>query len=385
MDDAVQRAKSVNVVELVSKYTPMRHLSGQEYAGACPRCGGEDRFHATKDWWFCRQCSPKRGDAPGLLQFLEGVPFLDAVEKLAGYKPERAPQVGGADRRERLRQTMLRTSQGRVPVAEAKTPAQPQPADWYRQAMRIVTEAHDQLLDGDNPGAEYLAGRGLLPATWEAYNFGYTTEAYHAPTETRLPAIVIPWYRAGKVCAVRYRFLRPPDKRKTTSLKESTFAGVLFGGQAVCGCAERWRTLVLCEGEINAASVYQVAHMAQTDVLSVGSETTTLTPAALTYINQYRQVIVWMDRPEIARQIMAVLRNAVALNSPDGKDANDMLKAGHLGGLIATMRRRGARTRELQEALVWDYWDARWYGYGDPGADQVARQVAGEIGLVYDK
>lgn len=381
MDDALERAKAVNIVELASRYTKMRHLSGQEYAGPCPKCGGEDRFHATKEWWFCRQCSPKRGDAPGFLQFVENLPFLEAVERLAGDRPTRPAQP--VDRRERMRQTMLQTSQGRVPVAPAKEAAG-QSTEWRQQAERIVTDAHDALMADNNPGAEYLLGRGLLPHVWEAYNFGFA-QVYHAPSDSKLPAIVIPWYRAGKVSAVRYRFLKPPDKRKTTSLRDSSFSGVLFGGQAIAGCAERMRVLVLCEGELNAASIYQVAHMAQTDVLSIGSETATLTPAAVEYISQYRQVIVWMDRPEIARQLMAILPRAVALNSPDGKDANDCLKEGLLGGLIATMRRRGARTREQQEAMVWDYWDARWYGHGDAGADAVARQLASEIGIVYDR
>lgn len=379
MDDALDRAKSINIVELASKYTKMRHLSGQEYAGPCPKCHGEDRFHATKEWWFCRQCSPKRGDAPGFLQFVENLPFLEAVERLAGDRPTRSFQ--SVDRRERLRQTMLQTSQGRVPIAPAKE-MPGQSVEWLRQAEHIVVNAHEALMADSNPGAEYLLGRGLLPSTWEAYNFGYA-QAYHTPTDSKLPAIVIPWYRGGKIAAVRYRFLNPPDKRKTTSLRDSSFSGLLFGGHVICGCAERLRTLVLCEGELNAASIYQVAHWARTDVLSIGSETATLTPAAVDYISQYRQVIVWMDRPEIARQLMAVLPRAVALSSPDNRDANDMLKAGMLGGLIATMRKRGARTRSALEAMVWDYWDAQQHVVGDEHADAVARQVAEEIGVQY--
>ncbi len=375
--DALEQAKSANIVELAARYTRLRHYSGQEYAGPCPRCKGDDRFHCTKEWWFCRQCSPRRGDAPGFLQFVDNLPFLEAVEQLAGRRPEAA----GAERRQRLTDVMLRQSKGRVPVAPA-APAHGHTADWQRQADTVVTEAHEALLDGDNPGARYLRGRGLEVGTWETFHLGFG-EGWSREAQAKLPAIVIPWYRAGKVCAVRYRFLQPVGKQKTASLGDSQFAGVLYGGHVVLGAAEHARTLVLCEGELNAASVWQVAGPAKTDVLSIGSESQMLTPAAVDYIGKYRQVIVWMDRAEIARQLMAVLPNAIALSSPDGKDANDMLQAGLLGGVIATMRRRGARTWEQKNALVWDYYDARNEGFGDAGAEQVAHEVAQEIGLVY--
>lgn len=383
--DALEEAKSANVVELAARYTRLKHYSGQEYAGPCPRCKGEDRFHATKEWWFCRQCSPKRGDAPGFLQFVDGLPFAEAVAELAGgRRPERTdrPALTPAERRERVRDVMLRQSTGRVPVAEPAA-RKVHDAEWTRQAETIVTEAHETLLDSvDNPGAVYLRGRGLEPGTWEAFNLGFG-EGWSREAQAKLPAIVIPWYRAGKICAIRYRFLRPVGKQKTASLGDSQFGGVLYGGQTAVGVARHLRTLVLCEGELNAASIWQVAGPAKTDVLSIGSETQMLTPAAVAFISEYRQVIVWMDRAEIARQLMAVLPRSVALNSPDGKDANDMLQAGLLGGVIATMRRRGANTWEMKQALVWDYADARDSGFGDAGAEQVAREVAEELGLVY--
>jgi len=69
-----------------------------ERAGACPRCGGEDRFsiNVRKQNWNCRHCKPKdiTGDAIGLVMWLDGVTFAKAVDTLAG-------EVGGPGRRDR--------------------------------------------------------------------------------------------------------------------------------------------------------------------------------------------------------------------------------------------------------------------------------------------
>lgn len=76
----------VNLKDLVEQYTQLRKVSGREYAGACPVCGGRDRFHVidggATSWWFCRQCAPydnkKRHD-------------LTAFLALVGDRPAQAP------------------------------------------------------------------------------------------------------------------------------------------------------------------------------------------------------------------------------------------------------------------------------------------------------
>jgi RecA-family ATPase len=79
--------------------------SGAELVGPCPVCGdGVDRFsiNPKKGKWFCRHCDKGGGDAIGLVRFLDGTDFPEAVTSLNGgrssngadkpqIKPDREP------------------------------------------------------------------------------------------------------------------------------------------------------------------------------------------------------------------------------------------------------------------------------------------------------
>jgi hypothetical protein len=68
-----------------------------ERCGSCPKCGGEDRFsiNTKKQVFNCRGCGARGGDAIALVEFLDGVDFVHAVETLTG---EPAPKSNGKDR-----------------------------------------------------------------------------------------------------------------------------------------------------------------------------------------------------------------------------------------------------------------------------------------------
>ena len=51
-----------NLVDLVSQTITLQRVSGEEWAGPCPKCGGEDRFHVSPSMAFCRQCGPSVRD-----------------------------------------------------------------------------------------------------------------------------------------------------------------------------------------------------------------------------------------------------------------------------------------------------------------------------------
>jgi phage/plasmid primase-like uncharacterized protein len=57
--------------------------SGHELIGACPQCGGRDRFavNTTKQVWLCRGCS-RGGDVIAFVQHVDGVDFRTAVRLL---------------------------------------------------------------------------------------------------------------------------------------------------------------------------------------------------------------------------------------------------------------------------------------------------------------
>jgi len=101
--------------------------------------------------------------------------------------------------------------------------------------------------------------------------------------------------------------------------------------------------LVLCEGELNALSLWQAARatgLDRLDVLSFGSDSNAGGELAGKLAARYRRVIVWADDPDKTRAAMAGIPGARGLRSPQDDsgrklDANALLQAGALGDFLA--------------------------------------------------
>lgn len=267
----------------------------------------------------------------------------------------------------------------RAPVFKAPIK---QTADWQRDARNIVEHAHWRLMDDKDAGTQaahaYLDRRGLDPHTWQVFKLGYAPRVAIPGTEgkERAPAISIPWYRAGQLVGVRYRFLEKQGDYKQTALAGSSFAGVLYGGPALATGIAELSTLLICEGEMNACSIWQVARDTHLDVLSMGSESATITPAMVEHASKYATVITWLDQEDYVKRAMEALPGAYGVKSPSGKDANDLLQAGMLGGFLAMHRFQAAKNRHEQQRLLWDLSDAaRLPG----GVDDVMASVIADI------
>lgn len=365
----IEDAKRVDLVELAARYTELRRETPTEHAGACPKCNGSDRFHVNSaGWWFCRQCHPERADAIGFVRWLQpGLSFVDAVLALTDGSLPARPQA---------------------PVKAQKTPAQRWQDDtWQHTAKAIVTDAHERLCwhDAGAPGRDYLLRRGLTPATWYAYNLGYRADCAIPGSEgkRRAPAIVIPWQGRRGIFAIRYRFLTLQDGHKITSLQGSDFTSKLFGGQCLPHAndpapangerrLESARTLVVCEGEFNAMSIYQVAGFTGLDVLSVGSQSGRLADSALGFVGRYGQMIIWMDEDKQARRLLSALPSALAV--APAQDANDMLRAGTLGAFLAAARIESCNGDKAALDTLRSYYAT---GNADAGAHGVMESLEG--------
>lgn len=68
-----------------------KHKGGGEWAGPCPRCGGNDRFivwpehrsGATGGKYLCRGCAPEGGDCIQFLRDFHGMSYPEACDVLA--------------------------------------------------------------------------------------------------------------------------------------------------------------------------------------------------------------------------------------------------------------------------------------------------------------
>lgn len=249
---------------------------GGEYAGPCPQCGGEDRFHvAAAGWWFCRQCHPKRGDAIEYLQWRDGLDFKEACAALGGDSTAARPR-------------QVRRPRPRVRHAEAPATA------WQDRARAFVAYAQGELW-GNAEALAYLRGRGLHDETIRAAGLGWNPKTLFDKDVARwgmdprehkavwIPAgWVIPCELGDELQYVKVR-RRPedlaeaeawnqshPDTKphsldKYINVTGSKKAGVIYGLERLQGLAD----LILCEGELNALILWQ-ALGGYFDVVSVG-------------------------------------------------------------------------------------------------------------------
>ena len=110
-------------------------------------------------------------------------------------------------------------------------------------------------------------------------------------------------------------------------------------------------------------SIWQVAHAANVDVLSVGSETQSVTQSMVEYLRRYGSVIVWMDKQKYRDDLIRAIKHPyiVGIASPKDMDANEWLKndPGTLQALIAAMRLRATQgDADAIERVIWDCYDA---------------------------
>jgi len=293
---------------------------GAYYIGPCPFCGGRDRFnlkHTPNGWrWFCRGCGGEKYHTPiDYVMRRDNLDFKQALEQMGGkaYTPTPRPAQ---------------------PIPTAPAIVLPD-ITWQAQRWQEVTRS-TLSLEYDKPAQiarDYLQARALEPATWLVYQFGFGL-VYNRP------AIVIPWWDAANtITAVKYRFIddlakRDPGRRfgMAEGSKPILFGLHMAGGQD---------TLLLCEGEFNAASITQVANdtIPGLDALSFGSQSGGRADILRQVADGYQRVIVWADDPEKANEIrLSLARPAEALCSPqiDGTkyDANALLKNGYLADFL---------------------------------------------------
>lgn len=336
IDQAKKRIlQDADILASAERRVELHREAKGEMSGPCPKCGGNDRFHCARDWFFCRQCHPKRGDLIEYTSWLNNVSYLEAIKTLDN----------GAI-----------TSLPSEPLKPVKPAHKLNDWDEAKQLQKAL-DAHKTLFSGSGKYAqqarEYLLSRGLTTETIEAFKLGFRQvslpgawdEGKKALSYPKQSAILLPWFdRNGALVATKYRLLEThtytdKDGKERTENKTSrgNFAGAMFGWQAVKG-PSRNNVLIICEGEINALSLWQAGGGA-VDVLSCGTESMmqTLPDEIIEFAQQYSYKIIWADRKEISNDTARRIKADFSMPSPNGKDANDWLQAGKLEKLLIGM------------------------------------------------
>lgn len=169
-----EHADLKEVYERVTGNTLKRHSN--QWEGACPLCGGNDRFRITDaipHRWFCRGCD-KSGTAVDLVLSQKSISFRDACEELAyiiGVSDEQARYDGGT-RKKYERKASERFTDFEVLPDE--------PSDsWQKKVIDAVNYAHDYLMrDAGRKEREYLYSRGFTERTLRENRIGFNPHMY---------------------------------------------------------------------------------------------------------------------------------------------------------------------------------------------------------------
>lgn len=298
---------------------------GSEYKGACPMCGGKDRFSikvSDLSRWYCRQAEnhPQTGDAISLLQHSQGLTFIEACQQLGI----------GLDKPIRALQAKPRTEHQRIATREYIGLESP---EWQQSAFSFIHACADEIQRETKYSEEarhYLERKRYLSvATVDKHLLGWNETSRHekwGDKEVYLPqGIVIPWIQCGQVWRMNVR-------RFGVEPKYLQVAGGA-NGLYLADTLQAGSHAVLVEGELDALTIYE----AQPKPVKFVPVATGSTNGSRTY--QWIAKLALCDRVAIAfdndlagndhsQWWLKTLPNAYRLAPVGAKDVSDMWTKG---------------------------------------------------------
>jgi len=301
----------------LQRYAPAtRNPEGRRKVnGPCPFCGGKDRFviWTDTDRYWCSRCE-RSGDAIQFAKDVMGFGFREAEDLVGGAMGQTAPR--GAMRYK------PRPNNGMPPTCRS----------WVERATRFAFACQDALWDSDRPLTWLREVRGLADETLAHFGIGYNAMERHGrgsewglDEDVWLPrGITIPWRLdvpvEGTLWNVRIR--RPEGKPK--------YVGLRAAGNGLFNYADQVLPAVICEGEIDAMTVWQEASGLVMPLATGGTQNAHLA-RWVARLARLPLVLIAFDTDAAgeaaARWWLARLQNAV-IWPPICHDINDMLLGG---------------------------------------------------------
>jgi DNA primase len=295
----------MNILETIenSGYVYKKVSSGQggEYQGACPYCGGTDRFSILpeKDHFVCRGCK-KAGDSIFFMMDFHKKTYMETCAHF-GIRPEIT-----------FKSSRLSTeSRTIIPWAPRKIALPSFP--WQEKAGAILFNAYKYLLSGHGKKhRDWLNARGISDKTikearlgWcvrslsfspESWGITSTEEKGAKKTNVWIPeGLIIPYFVDEKPVRLRIRQENPISDDRYILVKGSS-TGYLDHKAHVVDFPNADLPVVLCESELDGWLLHQeIGHLAS--VVSIGNAQARpdqVSHAAL----EKSQVITIMDNDE---------------------------------------------------------------------------------------
>lgn len=159
----------------------LKHIGGSEHAGACPYCGGEDRFRLWLDRgprersFWCRQCQ-KSGDAIELVRHLEQCSYRDAC-RLLDIDPGTPKSSRAASSPSSSRPSSSSSSSAKAPKKDTET----MPSETWRTAAAAWLAECQQHLRTSREAWQALADRYLSVESALAAGIGWNPRTEYVP------------------------------------------------------------------------------------------------------------------------------------------------------------------------------------------------------------
>ena len=274
----------MSILEAVGQKTELKKVSsckGGEYAGACPICGGKDRFRVWpadrggEGSYWCRGCE-RAGDLVQWLVDFCGLEYREAF-RAAGrdssdhYSPKRYQPT-----------CTVSNAQKEFEPRHHENPS----GTWEVKARKLVDESHARLL-GNGPVLGWLAARGLDLDTVKRFSLGWLPgerdnpcmwrprsawglpEVFKdngAPKKLWIPrGVVVPWIENDKVMRLKIR--RPKADLGNGGAKYYVMPG---SSSEPCLFNPNQRAFVVVESEFDGMLIIAKAG-GQVGVLALGS------------------------------------------------------------------------------------------------------------------
>ena len=335
MNDLLALAQHVTSIKKTGSY------NGEEWTGACPICGGTDRFHVwpKKDTFWCRQCDGSGKGAVKFVMWVDGVDYRTACERL-GIQHTKRSNTSNVDLD---RAPAFEPS----PVKNLDTDKACFEDAWQAKAEAFIGESVDRLLHDPHAQAYLEAQRHVSRGNWLWASLGFNDRErweQWGSVKVWLPrGIVIPWMVDDVWWRIRFRCLDGNYQHFTPSIrgKPMKYPQVKGAADALYFCGrstliEPDDTVILVEGEFDALAVQSNAAYALNDGLKAVATGGTQNARVLRWVASLsiaKVVYLAFDGEDSAGALAAVwwggqLPNAQRL-IPSAHDVSDMVSAGH--------------------------------------------------------
>lgn len=321
---------NVNLIDLIpTQLKKVASTNGGEYAGACPMCGGKDRFRVQPNAkpnprWFCRHCSERGGDAIAFIMKHRNCDFKEAVREL----------------NLQLDPTYSKSPQKQQPAPPSLPYAKEKPTasdgdKWQNRAHAFIDYAETQMWTGYNDGLKYLHNRGFNDRTIAVHQLGYNPsdlrDDWGLEKDVWLPrGIVIPYERGEFAEITKIRTRRLDYKNGDTTGKYIPPAGVKNTAYLTRRLLVNDYVLIV-ESELDAIIFKQEIDEPIFVAMATGGTHGAKMLKYLALLSLAKRVIVAFDDDESGQKAsqywLNALTNAVRL-VPTQHDINDMVMAG---------------------------------------------------------